>query len=171
MCEITGGISFYSTRRGFACDLVVEFEIVTADGEVTYASATKNSDLFVALKGGTNNFGIVTSISMRTFKSEELWGGVSYYMPTAYNEIMSNLCDFTLNEPDEDTHIFCAIGFAFGNQGVSTFMYSTKGEEQPAAFKRFTSIEPQIKQLNSMRKASQIAFVDELSGQTTDGIR
>jgi hypothetical protein len=48
---------------------VVEYEVVLASGELVTASNTRNSDLYKALKGGGNNFGIVTSYKMKVFQT------------------------------------------------------------------------------------------------------
>ncbi|KAK0367429.1 FAD binding domain-containing protein, partial [Colletotrichum limetticola] len=55
-----GGYSFHSNRRGFACDNVVNFEVVLANGTIVNANAYENSGLWRALKGGSGNFGFVT---------------------------------------------------------------------------------------------------------------
>lgn len=55
------GLSYLSDLHGMACDNVVNFEIVIADGSVVNANATSNQDLFKALKGGANNFGMSQS--------------------------------------------------------------------------------------------------------------
>ncbi|KAF3765409.1 FAD binding domain-containing protein [Cryphonectria parasitica EP155] len=70
-----GGISFFSSRHGLACDNVVSFEVVTARGEIVTASPTQHPDLFWALRGGGNNFGIVTSFEVETIllPRNELW--------------------------------------------------------------------------------------------------
>ncbi len=49
-------------RFGFACSNVLSYEVVLADGSVVVASATERSDLWRVLKGGSNNFGIVTHL-------------------------------------------------------------------------------------------------------------
>lgn len=64
---LTGSHSFFASREGFVCDNVVNYEVVLASGEVVNASAEENSDLWTALRGGGNNFGIVTSFDFRTF--------------------------------------------------------------------------------------------------------
>ena len=46
-----GGNTFLTARRGFACDNVVAYEVVLADGCVVTADATSHADLFRALKG------------------------------------------------------------------------------------------------------------------------
>lgn len=54
----------FSGKTGFACDSVLEFEVVLASGEVVRANTEANSDLWIALRGGLNNFGIVTSLKL-----------------------------------------------------------------------------------------------------------
>ncbi|KAK4143577.1 FAD-binding domain-containing protein [Dichotomopilus funicola] len=67
-----GGISHFSPRVGWACDNVVNFEVVLGDGTLTNANQTSNSDLYRALKGGVNNFGVVTRFDLATFPQGNL---------------------------------------------------------------------------------------------------
>jgi FAD/FMN-containing dehydrogenase len=67
-----GGISWYTARTGFACDSVVNYEVVLASGEIINANATRNSDLFRALKGGGSNFGLVTRFDVEAFPARNL---------------------------------------------------------------------------------------------------
>lgn len=64
---ITGGGVSFSPRYGYVAENVEDFEVVLAGGEVVHANAETNADLRLALRGGSNNFGIVTSFTMRTF--------------------------------------------------------------------------------------------------------
>jgi FAD/FMN-containing dehydrogenase len=50
-----------STEYGWAADNVVEFEVVTANGDIVKATNSTNRDLFDSLKGGGGMFGIVTA--------------------------------------------------------------------------------------------------------------
>ena len=56
-----GGLSFFSPQYGFVCNNVLAFEVVLADGSIVNASEKDNPKLWRALKGGGNNFGVVTS--------------------------------------------------------------------------------------------------------------
>ncbi|KAH8722685.1 hypothetical protein GQ44DRAFT_621980 [Phaeosphaeriaceae sp. PMI808] len=166
-----GGMSFFSTKRGFACDSVLDFEVVLASGEVVHANSQENVDLFVSLKGGLNNFGIVTSFKMKTFPSGPMWGGVAYYMPDAFGPLMEATVEFVQNETDEDTHIMSSAGYAFGNNVVTCCMYHTKGEAKAPALQRFTSLPHQIEGYASLRTSTHIDMCNELSKFTADGVR
>ncbi|EGY22079.1 FAD binding domain-containing protein [Verticillium dahliae VdLs.17] len=60
------GASFHSGRRGFACDDVVDYEVVLADGSIVNANK----------RGGSSNFGIVTRFDMAAFPAGDLHGGI-----------------------------------------------------------------------------------------------
>ena len=73
-----GGLSFFSPRFGLVCSNILSYEIVLASGSVTTASASSNPELWRALKGGSNNFGIVTRFTARSFPSTKIWSGFLY---------------------------------------------------------------------------------------------
>lgn len=166
-----GGMSFFSTKHGFACDSVIDFEVVLASGEIIHANTSENSDLLVALRGGLNNFGIVTSFTMKTIPNRNMWGGVGFYMPDSFPQLIQTTVDFVLNEKDEDTHIMSSAGFGFGQQVTTCCMYHTEGQENAPSLEGFTSLPGKIDAYSTLRTATPIAFCDELSKFTADGVR
>ena len=72
-----GGISFFSNMHGWTCDNVANYEVVTASGEIVTASSQANADLYWALRGGGNNFGIVTKFEVLSYPQEQglMWVG------------------------------------------------------------------------------------------------
>lgn len=61
-----GGHSVFSPVYGLGADRVIEFKIVTPDGEERVANAEQNADLFWALRGGGGGtFGVVLSATHR----------------------------------------------------------------------------------------------------------
>jgi FAD/FMN-containing dehydrogenase len=54
-----GGMGWLARRHGLACDNVVSYTVVTAEGELVRAAADEHPDLFWGLRGGGGNFGIV----------------------------------------------------------------------------------------------------------------
>ncbi|KAJ0337069.1 hypothetical protein COL922a_007196 [Colletotrichum nupharicola] len=58
-----------------ACDNVV----VLANGTVLTATSTNHHDLWQSPKGGLNNLGLVTRFHMRTFPSQDAYGGITAF--------------------------------------------------------------------------------------------
>jgi FAD/FMN-containing dehydrogenase len=79
-----GGLSFFSSREGFICDNVVNYELVLSTGDVVNANATENADLWRALRSEGNNFGIVTRFDIRIFEQGHFWGGAVFYFPSSF---------------------------------------------------------------------------------------
>jgi hypothetical protein len=63
-----GGHSPLSSIYGMAADQILSLDIVLANGEFTTASASNNTELFWALRGGGGStFGVVTSVTIKAY--------------------------------------------------------------------------------------------------------
>lgn len=70
------------------------FKVVLADGRTIAASKTTNADLFWALKGGANIFGILTNIRMEAVRNCPVWGGLTMLAPQTVPFAAEALVDF-----------------------------------------------------------------------------
>ncbi|KAI1355543.1 FAD-binding domain-containing protein [Xylaria sp. FL0043] len=167
---LSGGLSIFSSREGCICDNIADFEVVLNSGEVVHANANENSDLWVALKGGSNNFGVVTRFTMRTFKLGHFWGGnVLYPPPTFPSQIEALVAELKRPRADTNTHIMISIGFSAKMGGASLCLntvYYTKDVENPAALAPFTAIESQIKQPGQPKRLN----LTQMAGQQAAGV-
>ncbi|KAK5662338.1 hypothetical protein OQA88_8245 [Cercophora sp. LCS_1] len=62
-----GGHGWLQGHYGLIGDQFVSMRVVTADGVARTVSANSNSDLFWAMKGAGANFGVVTSVTIKTY--------------------------------------------------------------------------------------------------------
>lgn len=103
---IPGGLSYFANARGFGVDSVTNFELVLASGEVVQANASANADLYRAVQGGSNNFGVVTRLDMATLPlADKMWGGLVYATINNLSTSHQALYDYvTAEDVDEGTH-------------------------------------------------------------------
>jgi FAD/FMN-containing dehydrogenase len=97
-----GGHGFLARKLGLACDNLIAAEIVTADGALRTCSATREKDLFWALRGaGFGSFGVVTSLLFRTTsKGQVATVALEWEWPRAA-EIVAAWTTFMASAPDE----------------------------------------------------------------------
>ncbi|KAJ3941443.1 uncharacterized protein N0V96_008151 [Colletotrichum fioriniae] len=129
-----GGLSWLLPRYGFACDTVINYEIVLSSGHIINANKSDNADLFIALKGGACNFGIVSRFDLEAFKATEVWGGMRICNTSSSSASIQNFVDYVDNvEEDLDT----SYGIMWGWQpnlraNMLTFvMCNTQGVVRP----------------------------------------
>ncbi|RYP42271.1 hypothetical protein DL767_000435 [Monosporascus sp. MG133] len=81
-----GGHSPLATAFGLGADQTLEFEVVTADGQLVTASPSEHADLFWALSGsGAGNYGVVVSVTLK-----------------AHPDSATSGAGFVIEEPDLD---------------------------------------------------------------------
>lgn len=84
-----GGTGHLARTFGLSADDLIAADVVTAEGELVRANESENSELFWALRGGSGNFGIVTSFefSLHEFGPELLAGQIVHPFESA-NEVL-----------------------------------------------------------------------------------
>ncbi|UNI20885.1 hypothetical protein JDV02_006934 [Purpureocillium takamizusanense] len=142
-----GGLSYLSAQYGFGCDNVVEFECVLANGTIVTASRDSHPDLFFALRGGGNQYAIVTKMILKTYEIGDhgsIWGGVRTYGADQHSKILSAIARFTANNTDPKAAIipnfnyFAAVGVNL--PGALVFFFYDGTKVPPGVFDDFNSI-------------------------------
>jgi len=99
-----GGLSPTMGRaHGWAADRVRAFEIVTADGLLLRVTADRDSELFWAVRGGKDNFGIVTAIEFDLFEAPRLYGGGLYFPGEFAGDVLHAYRSWAATLPEEMT--------------------------------------------------------------------
>jgi hypothetical protein len=175
---LSGGLSFFSSREGFIADNVLEFEVVLASGQVVSANPRSNPDLYKALRGGGNNFGIVTRVTLRTFPQTPFYGGSVFYFPDSFpSQIEAIVTELKKPDATPETHLMISIAYsasfaAFGGSfGLNQVYYTRQDGKGPAVLAPFTNIQPQIDQLNSVRNVTLVEAALEQTSQNTNNQR
>jgi FAD/FMN-containing dehydrogenase len=96
-----GGWGHLHGKYGLAIDNVISADVVTADGRLLTANATENPDLFWGLRGGSGNFGIVTSLEFRLHHLSAVFGGAVFYPAAQAKEVLHFWREFAEDSPDE----------------------------------------------------------------------
>ncbi|KAI9711453.1 MAG: hypothetical protein M1828_001911 [Chrysothrix sp. TS-e1954] len=167
-----GGKSFFASKVGFVCDNIINFELVTAAGNVLQVNGTSNPRLYKALKGGNNNFGIVTRFDAKTFPQGNLWAGQVVYPNTTRTQQLEALYYFTettganLN-PSGDAQIIFAYVTTATEKFYANFYSYTLPDPYPAQFKNFTNIKPELE--NSLQVSNLTTFAIALNEGTPNG--
>src|SRR5438067_1238670 len=98
-----GGTGWLMGKYGLTIDNLLAVEIVTADGRVLKASADEHPDLFWAVRGGSGNFGIVTTFEFRLHPVGTLLAGMVTYPVARAREVLRFYREFTRIASDDLT--------------------------------------------------------------------
>ncbi|KAI1656397.1 hypothetical protein F4813DRAFT_390764 [Daldinia decipiens] len=115
--------------------------VVLTNGSLAHASAEENVDLFWALKGGGNNFGVVAALSLTAYPLGQVWRGINKYniedlpaLMNAYNEYQS-----VINK-DPYANLIMLASATNASLGVWVSMIYLKPQENHTAFSAFYGI-------------------------------
>ena len=97
-----GGIGWLMRKHGLTVDNLVAAEVVTADGDVLWASADDHPDLFWALRGGGGNFGVVSSFRFALHPvGPTVMAGPVFWAAEDTTDVLRFYRDFVADAPDE----------------------------------------------------------------------
>ena len=109
-----GGLGWLMVNHGLACDNLISVDVLTADGQLRTASASRNEDLFWGLRGGGGNFGVATSFEFPLHPVGPMLGGILIHRLDKAAEIIRFYDNFTRTSPDE---LGTFVGFVTSPEG------------------------------------------------------
>lgn len=163
-----GGNTLFTARYGFACDQVVEFEVVLADGRIVTANASSEyHDLYLALKGGANNFGIVTRFIVNAIPCGDLWGGGVLLPRNIFPAAADAIVDFTDNvTSDPDSNLICMVAHLQPNQPtvIAALYANIAGKEKPPIFDKWLAFPEMFKSYKRTTMTELMVTTEQATG-------
>ena len=154
-----GGVGYLSRKYGLTIDNLLEADMVLADGSFVTVNATKNADLFWAIRGGGGNFGIVTSFKFQAHPVKTVVGGPSLWPIERIEEVMAWYHDF-INKAPDDLNGFIATLVIHGppfpetlhNRMFCGIVWAYLGDpaKQEEVFKPVLAMEPEFHHVGEM---------------------
>lgn len=136
-----GGEGWLASKYGYAVDNLLSADVVTADGQLTTASPTRNEDLFWALRGAGHNFGVVTSFEYRLHPVRQVLGGMVLHPFERAKDVLRFYREFMASVPDELTTAAGVLTAPDGNLVAAVAACYAgaldEGERVLAALRRF----------------------------------
>ena len=171
-----GGVSYFANRRGWAADHVLNYEIVTADGQVLNVNAQSNSDLFWALKGaGQSNYGIVTRFDLEVFPIGNVYAGFIIQAPAFVKQLVQAVASYVAvggGSLDPNVAVVPTLEFAADARtttGLSRALYNSSSDPAPKALENFTSIP--VAGPSTVSERSLPSYINETIAAGTRGSR
>jgi hypothetical protein len=193
----TGGISYFSGSKGFACDNVANYQVrktssllnaigfhsralmigslaqvILADARVVDINIHSYPDLYWALRGGGSNFGIVTRFDFDTYEQGQMWGGFRVY-PFAAKDILTQGLENYCNNASTDPELAVVTSYTLsGGIYTATAIVDYIKPEVPAIFtSSFVGLDAFTPFLDTTRITTHSGLVKEFDALTPSGLR
>lgn len=140
---LIGGFHYFNNKYGWAMDNVVGYEAVLGNGTLLIANQTTHCDLFWALKGGANNFGIVTKFTLRTHAIPKISTQAQTFNESAVPAFIQAVCDFIESDgPYVGAGAVITIQYNATTKMVTPFLLGVQEgiESPPSRFANFSAI-------------------------------
>ncbi|KAI0819872.1 FAD-binding domain-containing protein [Trametes gibbosa] len=118
-----GGYSWKTNQHGLTIDNLTGFEVVLPNGTVAAVTQASFPDLFFGLKGGFNNFGIVTKFNLTTHPQTQVWGGLITITEDQLNKANDATVKFSQTVTDPKAQVLPTYNFVLGEPGLSLLLF------------------------------------------------
>ncbi|KAE8355133.1 hypothetical protein BDV28DRAFT_155637 [Aspergillus coremiiformis] len=160
-----GGYGWLTGRYGLIIDNLLSVRMVLADGSIVEASETTSPDLFWAVRGAGQAFGVVTELVFRAYDlKHHVFGGVLYFTSDKLPEIVQFANEFHRRMDDRSGLLvgFTAPPFMEETAVVAIPFYNGSRDEAERFFEPLMLAQPVKGQVDMMSytKLNAIANVE-----------
>ncbi|TFY66022.1 hypothetical protein EVG20_g5067 [Dentipellis fragilis] len=134
-----GGLSYKANEHGLALDNVQAYELVFPNGTVATVTSA-DEDLWFGLRGGFNNFGIVTKFTLKTFPQTKIWGGTIAIPSSSLDAAAGAIASYQANVTDPKATINAQFLYASGEVILDLVVFYDAPTPPPGIFEDFLSI-------------------------------
>lgn len=137
-----------------------------ATGDIVTVSSSQHSDLYRAIRGGgAHNFGIVTSLTLKLYPYQGMWGGMNVVGEEHFDAVFAAYDRYTKDLFQEGkAHMIMDFFRQDGKMVVAQFMGYPEPLSDPPIFKNLRSIPSAM---NTLRLADNSDLASEMA-QITD---
>lgn len=167
-----GGFGWLTAKHGLVIDNLIACTVVLADGSIVKASNEDDRDLFWAVRGAGQNFGIGVEFVFQAHETGDLWAGFMLFPPVpdtiqkvveAFNTIFTPDSDGVTKAVDK-----ASGGFGFvrpppaGGQVMFFVVVTYRGDEEEGKklFQDVIAQQPQISTMSMMPYAKANKLMD-----------
>lgn len=162
-----GGISFFSNKYGWACDNVASYDVAIASGAQVIASPDSNMELYWALRGGGNNFGIVLSFTMYTIPmpGNKMWTSARNYDWSSFPLVARAFYNSVVESPsDPDAGLWVAWSQSNQTPIASANLWDTRPKSNISIlFDHFTAISTMSEVTRNVTLVEYTAEMDDFN--------
>ncbi|KAG2068765.1 FAD-binding domain-containing protein [Suillus decipiens] len=154
-----GGYSCLSNQYGLAVDNVVSFELVMPNGTVANITSSSNPDLFYGLRGGFNNFGIATTVTLNTFPQSQVWGGMITFPQDQWGAFNNATANFVSNVTDPKACLFSTTDYVVGAPVMATLLFYNAPTPPDGIFDEFLAIPSSVQDISTRTYLSILSLL------------
>jgi hypothetical protein len=123
-----GGYAWIANEHALGSDNVISYTLVSPkDSSIQEITNSSNPDIFFALKGGLNNFGIVTNFKVKGYPQEnKVWAGTVYTQPGNSDAVAEALADFSVNNTDPNAQVIGTFAYGSNQVGLGSQVFCSK---------------------------------------------
>lgn len=140
---LIGGFHYFINKYGLVMDNVVKYDVVLGNGTQAVASSTSHPELFWALKGGANNFGIVTKFTMQAYPIPKISTTIQQFNESAIPDFLTAVAELSqYDNPEVAAGQVISVQYNATTKVISGSLLGVQEgtESPPSTFANFSSI-------------------------------